>query len=265
MLVIGERINGMFTDVGQAIVSKDAAVIRDLAEKQVAAGARVLDCNTGAAAEDRVAAMQWLCQTIREVTDMPIAVDTMNRDVLKAGLDVAGPTAFINSTKGSADMLDNRMAMAAEYGCKIVALTMDEKGVPRDADGRMEVVAKIVESAMMNGVDFTDLYIDPIIIPANVPDAGHYPTEVLKTIEMIKQFGDPAPRTTLGLSNVSQGTSERSLINRTYVVMAVAAGLDSAIMDPLDTELMDAMITTELLLNRMIYCDDFLRAYRMSM
>jgi 5-methyltetrahydrofolate corrinoid/iron sulfur protein methyltransferase len=126
----------------------------------------------------------------------------------------------------------------------------------------MEIAMRIIEKAMLNGVDLPRVYIDPVIIPCNVPDAGHHPGEVLETIRQVKLISDPPPKTTLGLSNVSQGTSERHLINRIYLVMCLAAGLDSAIVDPLDTELMDAVITAELLMNRSVYCDDFLRAHR---
>jgi 5-methyltetrahydrofolate corrinoid/iron sulfur protein methyltransferase len=97
-------------------------------------------------------------------------------------------------------------------------------------------------------------------LPCNVtqPTAGH----VLEAIRNVKLLADPPPKTVLGLSNVSQGTQQRELINRTYLVMALCAGLDAAIVDVLDAELMDAMITAELLMNRAVYCDDFLRAYR---
>jgi 5-methyltetrahydrofolate corrinoid/iron sulfur protein methyltransferase len=169
---------------------------------------------------------------------------------------------MINSSKGDEESLDRLLPLAAQHQCDIVCLTIDKAGIPRDANGRMEIAMRIIEKAMIHGVELSRLYIDPIIIPCNVPDAGHHPGEVLETIRQVKLISDPPPKTTLGLSNVSQGTSQRGLINRTYVVMCLAAGLDSAIMDPLDTELMDAMITAELLLNRSVYCDNFLAAYR---
>jgi 5-methyltetrahydrofolate corrinoid/iron sulfur protein methyltransferase len=262
MIVIGERLNGMFKDVGKAIVEQDKSVIRDLAERQMQAGARVLDLNVGPTAEDPVAAMKWLVETAREVTDAPLAIDSTKLAVIRAGVETAGATSMINSSPGDEAKLDIYMPLAAELGCDIVCLTIDEKGIPRDANGRMEIAMRIVEKAMLNGVDLERIYIDPVIIPCNVPDAGHHPGAVLETIRQVKLISDPPPKTTLGLSNVSQGTSERHLINRIYLVMCLAAGLDSAIVDPLDTELMDAVITTELLMNRSVYCDDFLRAHR---
>jgi 5-methyltetrahydrofolate corrinoid/iron sulfur protein methyltransferase len=264
MQVIGERLNGMFTDVGKAIVAQDKSVIHDTAKRQLEAGADILDLNVGPTAEDALAAMKWLVETTREVTDAPLAIDSTKIAVIEAGIALAGSTGMINSSKGDEESLDRFMPLAAQYSCDIVCLTIDKAGIPRDANGRMEIAMRIVEKAMMNGVDLQRVYIDPVIIPCNVPDAGHHPGEVLETIRQVKLIADPPPKTTLGLSNVSQGTSARALINRTYLVMCLAAGLDSAIMDPLDTELMDAMITGELLLNRAIYCDDFRGAYRKS-
>jgi len=262
MIVIGERLNGMFKDVGKAIVEQDRAVIQDLAKRQVEAGAHVLDLNVGPTAEDAVAAMKWLVETTREVTDAPLAIDSTKVAVIRAGVELGGPTSMINSSPGDEAKLDTYMPLAAEFGCDIVCLTIDEKGIPRDANGRMEIAMRIVEKAMLNGVDLQRIYIDPVIIPCNVPDAGHHPGEVLETIRQVRLISDPPPKTTLGLSNVSQGTSQRHLINRTYLVMCLAAGLDSAIVDPLDTDLMDAVITADLLMNRSVYCDDFLRAHR---
>lgn len=262
MIVIGERLNGMFKDVGRAIIESDAAVIQDLARRQVEAGAHALDLNVGPTAEDPVAAMKWLVEKTREVTDVPLAIDSTKLDVIRAGVELAGPNSIINSSPGDEAKLDTYLPLAAEFGCDIICLTIDQKGIPRDANGRMEIAMRIVEKAMVHDIDLQRIYIDPVIIPCNVPDAGHHPVEVLETIRQVKLISDPPPKTTLGLSNVSQGTSERHLINRTYLVMCLAAGLDSAIVDPLDKDLMDAVITAELLLNRTVYCDDFLRAYR---
>jgi len=119
--------------------------------------------------------------------------------------------------------------------------------------------ATIVTKAMEHGLDITKLFIDPVIIPVNV--APKQPVAVLEAIRQLKVVSDPPPRFILGLSNVSQSCRERSLINRTYLVMAIAAGLDAAIMDATDRELMEAAITAELLMEKQIYCDDYVAAY----
>lgn len=105
MLVIGERINGMFRDVRRAVKERDAAIIKDLACKQAACGATALDVNVGPAAADAVEAMQWLVETIREVSDLPLAIDTTKPEVMKAGLELAGPGSIINSTTAAPERL----------------------------------------------------------------------------------------------------------------------------------------------------------------
>jgi 5-methyltetrahydrofolate corrinoid/iron sulfur protein methyltransferase len=260
MYAIGERINGMFRSVGSAIASENPEPIQQLARAQLAAGASALDVNVGPASADPAAAMEWLVKAIREVTDAPLAIDTTKPDVMARGLELAGPSSIINSSKGQQDQLDIFLPMALKHQASVIVLTIDENGIPRDAAGRSEIALRAVAAAMEHGLDPDRLMIDAVILPANVaqPTAGH----VLETIRNIKLLSDPPPRTVLGLSNVSQGSTQRELLNRTYLVMALAAGLDAAILDVLDSPMMDAMITSELLLNRAVYCDDFLRAYR---
>ncbi len=260
MILIGERLNGMFKRVGAAIVAQDEAVILEVAQLQIDKGANILDLNVGPTAEDAVAAMRWLAETARKVTDLPLAIDSPKPSVLRAGLEAAGGSALINSTTGEEEKLAELMPLASEYACPIIGLTIDENGVPRDAAGRTEVALKIVASAMEHGVLPENVWIDPVILPISCTQ-NHQP-EVLKAIAECKLLSDPSPKTILGLSNVSQGTQYRPLVNRTYLVMAIASGLDGAIMDPLDGDLVDAMITAELLMNKTVYCDDFLKAYR---
>jgi 5-methyltetrahydrofolate corrinoid/iron sulfur protein methyltransferase len=262
MYVIGERINGMFKDVRQAIQAKDKSIVQELAKKQLASGAHCLDVNVGPASDDPLWAINWLVESIREVTDAPLAIDTTKLDVMEAGIKAAGPGSVINSTTGQQAKLDALLPLAAANDASVVALTIDEKGIPRDANGRVEIALRIVAAAMEHGISPDRIYVDGVIIPVSADQMT--PTHVLNTVSQCKMLSDPPPKTILGLSNVSQGSIYRELVNRTYLVMALAYGLDAAIMDPMDTELMDAMITAELLLNRNVYCTDFLKAYRAS-
>ncbi len=262
MYAIGERINGMFRAVGAAIREQNPEPIQELAKAQLDAGAQALDVNVGPTAEDPVAAMAWLVKAIREVTEASLAIDTTKPDVMKKGLELAGPGSIMNSTKGQQEQLDIFIPMAMEHEATLIALTIDENGVPRDANGRGEIALRVVAAAMEKGLDPSRVMIDAVILPVNVTQST--PGQVLETIRNIKVLSDPPPKTVLGLSNVSQGTMQRELINRTYLVMALAAGLDAAIGDVLDTDLMDAMITAELLMDRAVYADDFLKAYRAS-
>ena len=260
MLVIGERINGMFKRVGQAIGDHDESVIQDLARRQVEAGAGALDINVGPAAEDVVGAMAWLVETARQVVDVPMCVDSAKPEALRAGIEAAEGDAIINSTTAEPEKMEVLLPLAAEYNCSIIGLTLDANGVPRDADGRMEVALALVAACMEAGIPTDSLYIDPVILPVNA--LPQVPTEVLKAIGMCSALADPPPKTVLGLSNVSQGTRYREILNRTFLIMAIAQGLDAAIADAFDADLIDAMVTAELLLNKHVYCDDFLKAYR---
>ena len=262
MYAIGERINGMFKSVGAAIRERNPEPVQELARKQLAAGAQALDVNVGPAAADPLAAMEWLVKAIREVTDAPLAIDTTKPEVMRRGLELAGPGAIINSSKGQQQQLDVYLPMAIEHEASLIALTIDENGIPRDANGRGEIALRVVAAAMEKGLPPERVMVDAVILPVNVAQAT--PWHVLEAIRNVKVLSDPPPRTVLGLSNVSQGTTQRELINRTYLVMALAAGLDAAILDVQDAEMMEAMIAAEVLLNRAVYADDFVKAYRAS-
>ena len=153
--------------------------------------------------------------------------------------------------------------MAEQAGPKIsiIALTMDKNGVPQDTDNRVAIAAEIVSKAMEKGFDTQRLFIDPIILPVNVPNAQVQPTNILAAMDQIKYLADPAPHMTCGLSNLSQGAAERSLINRVFLAMAMPRGLDSAIADVFDTELMNVVATAEMLMNKQIYSDSFLKVF----
>ncbi|MBU3911125.1 MAG: dihydropteroate synthase, partial [Candidatus Omnitrophica bacterium] len=181
---------------------------------------------------------------------------------MEAGLNLCKSKPIINSVNANEDKMDTFFGLAKKYNASVIGLTMDKSGIPKDSEGRLELAMKIVASAMEHGIDISDLYIDAVILPVNVAQA--HAQEVLKTIRELKILADPAPKAILGLSNVSQGSNERlkPLINRTFLVMAIASGLDAAIMDADDKDLTDAAITAELLMEKQLYCDSFLDAYR---
>jgi len=262
MYIIGERINGMFADVKKAIRQKDAACIQDLAKRQLAAGARALDVNVGPAVSDAQGAMLWLVETIRQVTEAPLAIDTAKWDVMSAVVPQVPGEKLLNSSKADPEIAADYVGLAQEAGAGLIGLTIDAEGVPGNVEKRVELGAQLITVAMEGGLPMDRLFIDPIILPVNV--APKNPGNCLEAISQIRAFADPPPHLLLGLSNVSQRCNNRELINRTYLAMAIARGLDSAIMDPLDTALVETAITAELLLEKMIYCDSFLEAARHS-
>jgi 5-methyltetrahydrofolate corrinoid/iron sulfur protein methyltransferase len=272
MILIGERINGMFKDVKQAIADKDKKVIQNLAVRQTEAGAAYLDVNVGTAAADQEGTIQWLIEAIQEVCSTPLSLDSQKPPVIAAGLKVinAGNGLILNSTplnkKSDEEVFDKYVAMAQAAGPKanIIALTMDKNGVPQDVNTRVEIAAQLLSRAQELGFDTQRLFIDTIILPVKVPNAQVQPGNILTAMDQIRFLSDPAPHMTIGLSNLSQGASERALINRVFLIMAISHGLDSAIVDVNDQELMNGVATAEMLMNKQIYSDSFLKVYAVS-
>jgi len=260
MLIIGELINGMYANIGKAIKEKDKAEIQKCALLQVNAGADALDVNCGPASKQPIVDIQWLVEAIQEVTDKPICLDSSKPAVIESGLKVTKNKVIINSTTADQEKLDILVPMAKAHNAKLIGLTISVKGIPHNKDQRLELAAQIVSACVDKGFPVDDLYLDPIVLPVNV--AQGQMIDILDSIHEFKIISDPSPKTIVGLSNVSQGTNSRGLINRTFLTMALAYGLDGAILDPLDKELVDALITAELVLNKNIYCDSYLSAYR---
>lgn len=260
MIVIGELINGMYKDVGKAIANRETDVIQHLAEEQVRSGANALDVNTGPYSKNPIDDIKWLVESIQKAVNVPLSLDSTRSDVIEAGLKLVKSRAIINSTSADDDKMAEIFGLAKRYNAQVIALSMDRTGVPNSKEKRLELAAVIVAKAVESGLKAEDLYLDPVLLPVNVAQAQAY--EVLEAIRDFRLISNPAPHVLLGLSNISQGTKQRGIINRTFLAMAIASGVTAAILDPLNKELMDAMITAELILNKNIYCDSFLEAYR---
>jgi len=260
MFIIGELINGMYQNIGKAIKEKNKGVIQKCALEQIKAGADALDINCGPASREPISDIQWLVQAIQEVTDKPLVLDSSKPQVIESGLKVVKNKVIINSTTADPEKLGVLVPLAKKHNAKLIGLAISTKGIPQNKDQRLELAAAIVAACIDHGFPVDDLYLDPIVLPVNVAQAQM--KDILESIHEFKIISEPAPKAIVGLSNVSQGTCARSLVNRTFLTMALAYGLDAAILDPLDKELMDAAITAELILNRHIYCDSYLEAYR---
>jgi 5-methyltetrahydrofolate corrinoid/iron sulfur protein methyltransferase len=266
MIPVGERISGSFADVRAAILAKDAKLIQSLALMQKDAGAVYLDCSVGHAVVEEEEAMRWLVETIQEATDTPISLDSRKLNVIKAGLDAVYNSrgCIINSCTGDEEQLDIYIPLALEHDASLVAQTLSGEGTPRNADERVEIASRIIEKAMKHDLPMERLFIDPVVMPVNVFGAQDQPRYVLEAVEQIRLMTCPPAHIICGLSNISQGTRERSLINRTFLAMAVAAGLDAAIVDVLDTELMAAWVTGEMILDEQVYSDAYLKTARLT-
>lgn len=258
MIVISERINGLFKAIGKAIDEKDEKFIQDFALGQIKAGANVLDLNTGPGVDDPEGIMAWLVNTVQDVTDAQLCIDTPNLKAMEAGLKACKNTPIINSATGEAKKMETLFPLARDYNAEIICLTMTEAGVPRDANERGETALIMLATAMEYEITPERIYFDPLVLPASA--AQMQGIEVFKALDMFKKLTEPSPKTVVGLSNISNNCKNRKLLNRTYMIMLMAYGLDAAIMDPSDAKLMEAIKTSDILLNKKLYADDFLRA-----
>ena len=262
MYVIADRINGMFDDIDEAIQAKNASAIQDVARQLIEGGATALDINSGRKTSDPQGTLLWLAESIREVSDVPLSIDTAKPDIMKAAVaQIPGPKV-LNSTRADPEMAVEYIGLAVEHEASLIGLTIDAEGVPGDVQKRVELGAQIIALATDGGLPMDRLFIDPIMLPLKCTPQN--PVHCLEAISQLKIFSDPPPHFLLGLSNVSDGCTAFQLIDRTYVAMAISHGLDAVFGDTRDTELMDSVITAELLLGKMVYCDSYLEAARQA-
>ncbi|UCE36824.1 MAG: dihydropteroate synthase [Thermoplasmata archaeon] len=257
MIVISERINGLFKSVGKAIDGRDANAIQQLALDQVKKGADILDLNTGPGMDNEPEVMEWLVKTIQDVTDVQLSIDTPKPEAMEAGLKAVNKKAMLNSTTAEQKRMEALFPLAKEYDAEIVCLTLDEKGIPNDAMRRNELAMLMITQAMEYDISVENIYLDPLILPVGA--AQNQGPAVIEAINMFKMLSDPTPKTVVGLSNISNGAKQRSLLNRTYLAMLMGAGLTAAIMDPNDLDLMHIAKTGDILLNKKLYAHDYLQ------
>jgi 5-methyltetrahydrofolate corrinoid/iron sulfur protein methyltransferase len=256
LIFIGERINGLQLGVRKLILEKNKEAIQKLARRQAEAGAAYLDLNVGTAWLKPAEIMIWMVKTVQEVVSTPVALDSRRLDVIEAGLRVCRTPVMINSTTGEKEKLGRFMELAVKHQAAIVGLTMDEQGIPPHAVGRVAVAKRILDFADEYGLPRERLFIDPVLLPLKFsPSQGPI---VLETIREIAKEKAP-PHILVGLSNSSQGAKGRRLINRTFLTMAVACGLDAVIADVLDPHLREAVAAAEVILERHPYSDQFLQ------
>lgn len=259
MIIIGEKINGTRKAVGRAVTEKDAEFIKELARKQVEAGAGYLDVNAGTRPDVEADDLVWLVKTVQEVTDIPLCLDSPNPDALVAAMAEVNKTPMINSISGEPDRLEGIVPLAAKSDCPVIALALDENGIPKDVEGRLAVVGKVIEKTRAAGIEDSRLYVDPLVMTiATDQQAGN---TLFETIRNLKARY-PDIHFTAGLSNISFGLPGRTFINQAFLTLAVDAGLDSAILDPMDRPLMTAILAAEVILGRDRHCMNYNRAYR---
>lgn len=242
MLIIGENIHIIAPKIKEAVANRDTAYIQKVALAQWNAGAQVIDLNIGPQKKAGVEIMGWIVDAVQAaIPDVVLSLDTTNAAAIEAGLKKCKNRPFINSTSAEEERLAAMAPLAAKYGANIIALTMTKSGIPVSAEDRFNIAMEILLPALTEaGVPVENIYFDPLVL--TVAGSQEYVPNAVEAVRLMKLW-EPPLNTVVGLSNVSNQVSHenRSLINRTYLVMLMAAGLDAAIADPLDRELMRFM------------------------
>jgi 5-methyltetrahydrofolate--homocysteine methyltransferase len=259
VLIIGERINASRKSIAQAIASRDAAFIRNEAAAQAAAGADYIDVNAGTSEAREAEDLGWLIETVQEATEAPLCIDSPDPAVIKAVLPLVRKTPMINSITLEAARLEGILPLVAQYKAKVIALCQSAEAIAETTDAKVRMAAELAAKADESGIPLDDLYIDPLVYPVATNNLSAAAT--LRAIEEIMKR-IPGVHTTCGLTNVSYGLPKRKLVNRTFLVAAVARGLDSAILDPTDNELFGALKAALLISGKDDYCMDYITAYR---
>lgn len=260
MIIIGEKINSTLKSIRPAMENYDAATIQELAKKQHNAGASYIDVNAGMFLDDEPERLTWIINTIQEVSDAPFSIDSPSPKAIEAGLKAnKNSKPIINSITDEAKRFNAIMPLAIQYNTGIVALCMDDKGMPETIDDRVAIAERLIEKLTKEGLALSDIFIDPMIRP--IGTGSHYGIVAIETIRKIKaEF--PEAHIACGLSNISFGIPARKLMNQAFLVAAMAAGMDGAILDPLDKKLMSFMYATEALLGADDYCMNYLTKFR---
>ncbi len=259
MLIIGERINASRKPVAEAIASRNAAFIQNEAKAQAMAGADYLDVNAGTFVGEEAGHLQWVIETVQEVVDLPLCIDSPDPSVIKAMIPFTKKTPMINSITLEPSRLEGILPFIVEHKTKVIALCQSGDAIADTAQTKVEMARQLIDRVKASSIPLDNLYIDALVYPLATNDKSALAT--LNAIEQIMtQF--PGVHTTCGLTNVSFGLPNRKLVNRTFLVAAIARGLDCAILDPTDKELFGALKAALMVSGRDEFCMGYISAFR---
>jgi 5-methyltetrahydrofolate--homocysteine methyltransferase len=257
--VIGERINTTLKKVQAAVTDRDAAYIVEDVKKQTEAGATYIDVNAGARIGHEEEDMKWLLGIIQESTNLPLCIDSPDPAILEMAYGLVRQKPMINSISLEKDRFDPMIKYLSGKECRIIALCMDDSGMPKTAD---DIVARAKELvAELENIGFVkdDIFIDPLIQPMSVDI-----TNGMMAMDAVRTINEELAgvHTTGGLSNISYGLPQRRIVNRCFLAMMIGHGFDSAIMDPLDKDIMALMKTADMLGGHDQFCMNYIRGVR---
>ena len=260
MTIIAERINMTRKKMRERIWERDADFVINEVKKQEKMGATHIDINAGGDPSKEVEDMIWLTELVSKNTELPISFDSANPDALKAGLEICNrPGTIINSITGEKSRIENTLPLVLEYNTHVIALTMDDNGMPPDLDARIRVADNLVALMNENNIALDRVHMDTLVQPVS-----SNPDQVAHTIAGINYIHEnyPEMHTMVGLSNVSYGVPKRIHFNRAFLVLLIQAGLDGAIIDNTADGMLGIMLATFALLGKDEYCMNYITAAR---
>ena len=257
--VIGERINTSRKFVQAAVAERNADYIIDDVNKQLEAGANYIDVNAGARIGHETEDMKWLLDTIQPIATVPLTLDSPDPAVLEMAFKMVEKTPMINSISLEKERFEAMIPFLEGKDCKVIALCMDDAGMPASSDDILGRAKSLVEELNKIGIPTASIYVDPLVQPISTDSSKG--VMVLDAVRAIKaEF--PEVHITGGLSNISYGLPQRKIINRTFVSLMMDAGMDSAIIDPLDKKIMATIRTADMLLGHDDFCMNYLKGVR---
>ena len=262
MIIIGEKINGSIPAVADAIARRDADFIKNRAKMQAEANASFIDCCASVPEDVEAETLKWMIDCIQEVTDTPISVDSPSADVLTVAYKYCKRPGLFNSVSGEGDKIDKIfpiMAQPENKDWQVIALLSDDTGIPKTAADRLRVFDRIMAKAKEYGISPSRIHVDPLVeMLCTSEDGIAMNIEVISTIR--KQY--PTIHITAAVSNISFNLPVRKLVNLGFTVLAMNAGLDSAILDPTNRDMLGLIYATEALLGQDDYFMEYIGAYR---
>ena len=259
MIVIGERINSSRKVIAEAVENRDAAFLAKEAKEQEAAGADMIDLNVGTFVGQEPELMGWLVDIVQETVDIPLCIDTPSVETVEMALRKCSRRTVVNSITGETARFNSFLPLIQKYGSSVVALCMDDRGLSSSPEVRCEIGIGLIEKLTAAGVPKENVYLDPIVEPISCgPNTGRV---CLDSIRLIRSR-EPDVHIICGLSNVSYGLPKRSLLNESFLSMAVLMGMDAVILNPLDRRLLASLRAARALVGSDEYCMDYIAAYR---
>ncbi len=259
MIIIGEKINGSIPSVADAIARRDSEFIKNRAKMQAEAGATFIDCCASVPEAEEPETLKWMIDCIQEATDLPISLDSPSADVLAQVFPYCKRPGLINSVSGEGNKIDTIFPVIADTKWQVICLLSDDTGIPKSAADRLRVFDHIMEKAKEYGIKPNRLHIDPLVEMLCTSEDG-----IAMNVEVISTVREQYPNIhiTAAVSNISFNLPVRKMINLGFTVLAMNAGLDSAILDPTNRDMMGVIYATEALLGRDDYCMEYIGAYR---